>query len=301
MALPIVHHQDYDAPLPPGHRFPMGKFKALRAVLERDGLGAGMSEPVPAKAEQLCRAHDPAYVEAVFSQTVAPAIVRRIGLPVTEAVALRAAAATGGTIRTAELALAHGIACNTAGGSHHAARDGGAGFCVFNDVATAAYAMLDQGRALRILVVDLDVHQGDGTAAIFAEEPAVFTFSMHAEKNYPSRKAVSDLDLGLPCGMGDEAYLGLLRDTLPGLLERHRPELVFYIAGVDPYEGDQLGRLKLSREGLFARDLYVLETARGFGAAVAGVLGGGYGQDVGAIADLHAQLHRAAAQVWARG
>jgi acetoin utilization deacetylase AcuC-like enzyme len=124
---------------------------------------------------------------------------------------------------------------------------------------------------------------------------------MHAEKNYPSRKAVSDLDLGLPCGMGDEAYLGLLRDTLPGLLERHRPELVFYIAGVDPYEGDQLGRLKLSREGLFARDLYVLETARGFGAAVAGVLGGGYGQDVGAIADLHAQLHRAAAQVWARG
>lgn len=301
MALPLVHHPDYDAPLPPGHRFPMGKFKALRALLEAEGLTAGLTGPAPATVAQLCRAHEPAYVEAVFSQTVAPAIVRRIGLPVTEHVARRAAAATGGTIRTAELALAHGIACNTAGGSHHAARDGGAGFCVFNDVATAAYAMLDQGRASRILVVDLDVHQGDGTASIFAEEPAVFTFSMHAEKNYPSRKAVSDLDLGLPCGMDDAGYLGLLRDTLPGLLDRHRPELVFYIAGVDPHEGDQLGRLKLSREGLYARDLFVIETARAFGAGVAGVLGGGYGQDVTAIADLHAQLHRAAAQVWARG
>ena len=301
MALPIVHHPDYDAPLPEGHRFPMGKFKALKAVLEREGLEAGFIEPSHATFAQLSRAHDPAYVEAVFSQTVAPAMARRIGLPVTEAVARRAAAATGGTIRTAELALERGLACNTAGGSHHASRDGGAGFCVFNDVATAAYAVLDRGLSSRILVVDLDVHQGDGTASIFAEEPAVFTFSMHAEKNYPSRKALSDLDLGLPCGMGDEAYLALLRDTLPRLLDQHQPELVFYIAGVDPHESDALGRLKLSREGLFTRDLYVLETARAHGAAVAGVLGGGYGQDVPAIADLHAQLHRAAARVLARG
>jgi len=277
----------------------MGKYKALKAILEQEGYGSGFAEPTPATAAQLNRAHDPAYVEAVFAQTVAPAIVRRIGLPVTEAVARRAAAATGGTIKTAELALDHGLACNTAGGSHHAAWDGGAGFCVFNDVATAAYAMLDQRRASRILVVDLDVHQGDGTAKIFAEEPAVFTFSMHAEKNYPSRKAVSDLDVALPCGTSDEAYLGLLKAILPQLFEQHRPDLVFYIAGVDPHEDDALGRLRLSREGLFARDLYVVETARTHRAALAGVLGGGYGQDEKAIADLHAQLHRAAAQAWA--
>ncbi len=296
---PIVQHPDYDAPLPQGHRFPMGKFKALAAILEQEGLVPnGFHVPTPASAKQLTRAHDPAYVQAVLTQTVAPAMQRAIGLPVTEAVARRAVAATGGTILTAELALKHGLACNTAGGSHHASRAGGAGFCVFNDVATAAYAMLDQGLVRRILVVDLDVHQGDGTAAIFSDDARVFTFSMHAEKNYPSRKAVSDLDIGLPCGMGDEAYLHTLQETLPGLLAAHRPELAFYVAGVDPHEADALGRLKLSRAGLAMRDRYVLGACRATGAAVAGVLGGGYSQDPAAVADLHAILHRTAAQIF---
>jgi acetoin utilization deacetylase AcuC-like enzyme len=295
---PIVQHPDYDAALPPGHRFPMGKFKALAAILQREGLVPdGFHVPTPASPEQLMRAHDPAYVQAVLTQTVSPAMQRQIGLPVTKAVARRAQAAAGGTILTAQLALTHGLACNTAGGSHHASRAGGAGFCVFNDVAVAAYAMLDKGLAQRILVVDLDVHQGDGTASIFAEEPRVFTFSMHAEKNYPSRKATSDRDIGLPCGMDDEAYLETLKAALPNVMAVHRPELVFYIAGVDPHEDDALGRLSLTRAGLAARDHFVLSHSRAARAAVAGVLGGGYREDPAAVADLHAILHRTAGQI----
>jgi acetoin utilization deacetylase AcuC-like enzyme len=295
---PIVHHPDYDASLPPGHRFPIGKFKALADILLREGLAKeGYHAPAPATADQLRRAHDAAYVHAVLTQTVAPAIQRQIGLPVTEEVARRAQAAAGGTILTAELALIHGIACNTAGGSHHAARAAGAGFCVFNDVAVAAYDMLEREKVHRILVVDLDVHQGDGTAAIFADDPRVFTMSMHAEKNYPTRKAVSDLDIGLPCGTGDHAYLEALSGALPKVLAEHKPDLVFYIAGVDPHEDDELGRLKLTRAGLVARDLYVLRQCRRAGTAVAGVLGGGYRKDTSAVADLHAILHRCAAEV----
>jgi len=294
---PIVHHPDYDASLPPGHRFPMGKFRALALLLEREGLvPEGFHCPAPATPEHLIRAHDEAYVFAVLTQTVSPSMQRQIGFPVTPEVARRAQAAAGGTILTAQLALQHGLACNTAGGSHHAARAGGAGFCVFNDVATAAYAMLDQGLARRILVVDLDVHQGDGTASIFADDPRVFTFSMHAEKNYPSRKAKSDLDIGLACGTGDRAYLEALNEALPVVLAHQKPDLVFYVAGVDPHEADALGRLKLSRAGLAARDRAVLAQCLAAGAAVAGVLGGGYRDDPAVVADLHAILHRTAAQ-----
>lgn len=299
-ALPIVHHPAYDAPLPEEHRFPMGKFKALAQILVAEGLAPeGFHEPTLASREALIRAHDAAYVDAVMSQTVSPMITRRIGLPITEAVALRARAATGGTLLTAELALRHGLACNTAGGSHHAARDGGAGFCVFNDVAVAALDVLERGGVSQILVVDLDVHQGDGTALIFADDPRVFTFSMHAEKNYPSRKPPSDLDIGLESGLEDAAYLARLSEALVALLERVRPELVFYVAGVDPHRDDQLGLLALSDAGLAARERFVISACRRAGVAVACVLGGGYGRDVGVIAGRHAHLYRAASEAWA--
>ncbi len=205
----------------------------------------------------------------------------------------------GGSLLTARLALARGLACNTAGGSHHAARDYGAGFCTFNDVAVAGRALLAEGAVARVLVVDVDVHQGDGTAFIFEDEPAVFTFSMHGEKNYPVRKARSDLDIELPDATGDDAYLSALEGVLPGLLERVRPDLVFYNAGVDPHVDDKLGRLALSDEGLAARDTYVIDTCLAAGAPLAGVIGGGYGADIDRLARRHATLHRAAQSVGA--
>ena len=212
----------------------------------------------------------------------------------------RARAATGGTLLTARLALLNGLACNTAGGSHHAAADYGAGFCLFNDVAVAARALLDEGQVNRILVVDLDTHQGDGTAFIFSGEPRVFTFSVHAAKNFPARRAVSDLDVDLPDATGDDAYLSAVAEHLPGLVDRLRPDLVFYNAGVDPHEGDRLGRLALTDAGLAARDAYVLETCLSRGAPVAGVIGGGYGPDNRVLALRHAHLHREAARAFAR-
>jgi acetoin utilization deacetylase AcuC-like enzyme len=262
---PIVHHPAYDAAMPPGHRFPMHKYARLALALAAD---------------------------------LPPQVERRIGMPVSRAVADRAAAAVGGTLLAARLALVHGLACNTAGGSHHAGPQGGAGFCTFNDVAAASRALLDEGTVGQILVVDLDVHQGDGTAFIFEHEPRVFTFSMHGAKNSPVRRGPSDLDVDLPDRTGDEAYLAELAQRLPGLLAQVRPDLVFYIAGVDPYKDDRLGRLALTAEGLMARDLYVLRTCRGL-APVAGVIGGGYDDDLDALARRHATLHRAAAQVFA--
>lgn len=295
--LPVVHHPAYSPELPAGHRFPMGKFRRLAEILTQEGIVGrdGFHEPDLATTEQLARAHAPTYVDAVLAARLTPAQERRIGLPVTPEIALRARAACGGTLHAARLALRHGVACNTAGGSHHAGPEGGAGFCVFNDVAVAALALLAEGEIARALVVDLDVHQGDGTAAIFNGDPRVFTFSMHCEKNYPARKVAGDLDIDLPVGMQDEAYLETLAAALPQAVERARPDLVFYIAGVDPHRDDQLGRLALSDAGLAARDSFVIETARATGLPLAGVLGGGYGPDVDVVAHRHATLHRAAA------
>ena len=293
---PIVHHPDYDAPLPEGHRFPMGKFTALAALLRAEGLvgPAGFAEPEPAGEADLVRAHTDAYVRAVLTQTVAPAMERRIGLPVSAAVARRACAAVGGTMLTARLALQHGLACNTAGGSHHASRDGGAGFCVFNDVAVAALGLLAEGRVRTVAVVDLDVHQGDGTADILGERADVFTLSVHAEKNYPTRKRPGHLDVGLPCRLGDGPYLEAVDAALTELERRFDPDLVFYNAGVDPHEGDALGRLSLTDAGLAARDQLVIGWARRRGVPLAGVLGGGYDADLSRLAARHASLHRAA-------
>ena len=299
MTLPIVHHPDYDAGFPPGHRFPMGKYSALIASLRRKSLanGAEVLVPEPAPAEWLARAHDPIYVGQVVACDVPQIIEREIGFPVDRRVSLRARYTVAGTILAAALALRHGIACNTAGGSHHARREQGAGFCTLNDVAVAALHLLETGAAGRILVVDLDVHQGDGTAEILTGEPRVFTFSMHAERNYPVRKAVSTLDIGLPDGTEDDAYVARLETLLPVLWEQSAPDIVFYNAGVDPHRDDRLGRLALSDDGLRRRDRAVIHFFRSRSVPVCGVIGGGYSSDLEALADRHAILFEEAAAV----
>lgn len=275
----------------------MDKFRAVAAMLEAEGLAEGgrFHRPRAAPFEWIALAHDPAYVDQVFSGQVPPAIAREIGFPMKEDIALRARCATGGTVLTGYLALEYGAACNTAGGSHHARRKHGAGFCVFNDVAVAIRVMQADGVIGRALVIDLDVHQGDGTADIFRGDGSVFTFSMHSQKNYPVRKVPSVLDIGLADGITDAAYLETLKSALQQILETGPFDIVFYNAGVDPYEGDRLGRLALSRAGLLARDRLVTGMVRARGIPLAGVLGGGYSADIEELADRHCNLHRAAA------
>jgi len=297
--LPIIHHEAYVArDVPATHRFPMGKFRAVAEHCVAEGLVASFDEfhrPMPAPASWLQLAHDPAYVDQVLTQSVPEPLERRIGFKMTADVAMRSRCAVAGTALAARLALEHGAACNTAGGSHHAFADGGAGFCVFNDVAVAARLLLAEGAVARVLVIDLDVHQGDGTARIFQDDPRVFTLSVHCEENWPRRKAVSDRDVGLPKGTGDAAYLSAVRDAVAEALEASRPDLVFYNAGVDPHREDRLGLLDLSDEGLAAREALVFEMVMGRGIPVTGVLGGGYSRDLEALAQRHTLLHKAAA------
>ena len=297
--LPVVHHPAYVAPVPVGHRFPMAKFGRLMALLLDSGVvrPERVARPEPAPRAWLLRAHTKAYVDAVLGQTLAPAVVRRIGLPISEGLVRRSRAAVGGTVLTARLALEHGLACNTAGGSHHAFAACGAGFCVFNDVAIAARVLLGEGAIERALVVDLDVHQGDGTAAMLQDEPRVVTFSMHCRTNFPARKERSDLDLAVDAGLEDDAYLDRLQDHLPGLLDDVRPDLVFYNAGVDPHADDRLGRLALSEAGLWRRERLVFGACADRGIPVAGVLGGGYAPHLDTLARLHAIQHRVAAEL----
>ncbi|MEO3998090.1 histone deacetylase [Mesorhizobium sp. CAU 1732] len=294
MQLPIVHHPDYDARFPSDHRFPMSKYARLFEVLRERGLADNLHVPDLPSAAMIGRAHDDDYVAQVIACTVPKAIEREIGFPVDERVSRRAQLATAGTMLAARLALSHGIACNTAGGSHHARRTQGAGFCTFNDVAVASANLLADGTVSRILVVDLDVHQGDGTAEILQGEARAFTFSMHAEKNYPVRKAQSDLDIGLPDGVEDDDYVTRLNDLLPELERYARPELVFYNAGVDPHADDKLGRLSLTKDGLRRRDEAVVSYFHTRGIPLCGVIGGGYSKDIDALADRHAILFEAA-------
>ncbi|ASP36417.1 histone deacetylase [Labrenzia sp. VG12] len=299
MTLPIVHHPAYCADLPANHRFPMDKFRAVADLVRHEGLldGKAFYRPRPAPFEWVALAHDPLYVDQVFTAQVPDKVAREIGFPMREDIALRARCATGGSVLTGYLALEHGIACNTAGGSHHARRAHGAGFCVFNDVAVAIKVLQADGAIRKALVIDLDVHQGDGTADIFQGDPDVFTFSMHSQKNYPVRKVPSHLDIGLADATGDADYLATLADVLPQLIARDTWDLAFFNAGVDPYIEDRLGRLALSRDGLRQRDLYVIRTLRDAGIPVAGVLGGGYSDDIDELADRHVTLHRSARQV----
>lgn len=295
MSLPIVSHPDYDAGFGAEHRFPMGKYSQLIGLLGELGLLEKSARPDPISPDLLRLAHDAGYVEQVLTCSVPHKIEREIGFPIGERVSLRAQLAAGGTLLAARLALRHGIACNAAGGSHHARRAHGAGFCTFNDVAVAALALLQEQLADNILVVDLDVHQGDGTAEILALVPQVFTFSMHAAKNYPVRKVASDLDIALPDGTDDNAYLEILANALPRLSQARRWDIVFYNAGVDPHREDRLGRLSLSDEGLRRRESMVIEHFRNNGIPLCGVIGGGYSTDIPALARRHAILFETAA------
>ncbi|MEM1345365.1 MAG: histone deacetylase [Pseudomonadota bacterium] len=296
--LPIVHHVDYQVPLRPGHRFPMSKYGYLREALIARGLierGRYLA-PTPANAGMLARAHDPGYVERVLGGGLRPEEIRRIGLPGNPRVARRARLAAAGTVLATWMAIEHGIAANSAGGAHHACRAGGAGFCTFNDVGVAVAALLAKGGPQPVLIVDCDVHQGDGTARLFAEEPRVFTFSLHAARNYPAEKARSDLDVGLADGTGDATYLGALAAGLERALAAAAPKIVYYNAGVDVFAEDRLGRLSLTPEGIRARDALVIETVRRRGLPLVCVIGGGYDDDPARLAAHHAILFEEAAK-----
>ncbi|PSC74011.1 histone deacetylase [Micractinium conductrix] len=251
--------------------------------------------------ELLCLVHSAEYVDAFLGGSLDEQRLRRIGFgaaAATQTLINRTLAEVAGTLLTAELALEHGLACNTAGGTHHAFRDTGSGFCILNDLAVTAELLLRQGRAQRVLILDLDVHQGDGTAAIFAGRRDVFTLSVHAASNFPARKQASHLDIGLPDGCADDQYLSTVAEALTGVLQTFRPDLVLYDAGVDPHIDDELGRLAVTNEGLRRRELLVLDTCVGSGVPVAGYVGGGYASDLAVLAGRHCWLHRAAAQLW---
>ena len=293
-----VHfHDDYVVDLPAGHAFPMRKFVHLRDILLRESLVRAEDVVAPPEApwELLRLAHSERYLAKLRDGTLDSAEVRRLGLPWSPALVRRSRRATMGTLMAARAALAQGIAANLAGGTHHACHDHGEGYCVINDVVVAVRALAAEGAAGRSLVVDLDVHHGNGNAELLAGHPGAFTFSMHGERNYPLRKPPSDLDVGLADGTGDDAYLEALESHLPVAFERSRPDIVFYLAGVDVVAGDRFGRLALTRAGLARRDRCVLEQVRARGVPVVLVLAGGYAPTPEATADLHATVHREAA------
>ncbi|MEO1070489.1 MAG: histone deacetylase [Cyanobacteria bacterium J06638_6] len=278
----------------------MPKFRLLRDRLLRDGVITPNQIYQPGEPPQqwLELVHHPAYVDAYRHGTLDAKTQRRIGLPWSAALAKRTCTAVGGTILTAKLALEHGLACNTAGGTHHAFPDYGSGFCIFNDLAIAIRVLQQQGRVRRVLILDLDVHQGDGTAWIFRDDPDVFTFSMHCHDNFPARKQVSDLDVPLALGMEDDAYLDCLSRYVPDLLSQVCPDLVLYDAGADPHRDDLLGKLALTNTGLYRRDRYVLQCCAQKGYPVACVIGGGYGKSMPDLIVRHSLLYQAAAEVF---
>lgn len=284
-------------PLPEGHKFPMAKYSRLRERIIAEGIvPPGDLHEAPAAAwSDLELVHDPAYIAAVRSGTVAKDIQRRIGFPWSPGMVERSRRSVGATIAAAGAALDDGVAANLAGGTHHSFADRGEGFCVFNDVAVAARVLQRRHDAHRIAIVDLDVHQGNGTAAIFSGDDSVFTFSMHGEKNFPFKKETSDLDVAMPDGTGDDEYLTLLRAHLGDVLNGHQPDFVFYLAGADPYEGDRLGRLKMTIDGLRERDTIVLGACARAGLPVAISMSGGYAADVDQIVTIHANTIRVAA------
>lgn len=296
---PVVYHPDYVTPLPTGHRFPMPKFRLLRDLLVGDRVicEGQIYQPGAPPREWLKLVHTKDYVQAYCEGTLEAKAQRRIGLPWSEGLVKRTCTAVGGTILTAKLALQHGLACNTAGGTHHAFPGYGSGFCIFNDLAIALKVLQLQSLIRTALIVDLDVHQGDGTAFIFQGDPSVFTFSMHCEVNFPGRKQQSDLDVPLPENTGDDAYLAVLRSHLPSLLARLQPDLVMYDAGVDVHKDDRLGKLALSDDGVYERDHTVLQACVTTGIPVACVIGGGYGDNMSALIYRHSLLHRAAKAV----
>jgi len=296
-AMKCVYHEDYAVPLSPGHPFPMSKYPLLRERLMSEGLlsEADTLEPEPLDLDTLALVHAREYLEKLATSSLSTVEQRRLGLPWSDALWRRSRLAASGTLLAARVALADGMAANLAGGTHHAFADRGEGFCVLNDVAVAILRLRIEGLIRRALVIDLDVHQGNGTAEIFAGDADVFTFSMHGEKNYPSLKMRSSLDLGLVDGTGDADYLAALGAHLPAVFAQARADVVFYVAGVDVVAGDRYGKLCLSEAGLAARELTVVNEVRERGIPLVVVLGGGYAATRERTAELHAHVFRAAA------
>ncbi len=280
----------FTIPLPQGHRFPIQKYALVRDQVIRRGLlpPEAVEEPGPVARTDLALVHQGPYLDAIYQGTLDPAATRRLGFPWSPELRERSLRTVQGTMEAARDAVSDGAGVNLAGGTHHAFSDRGEGFCVFNDVAVAIRVLQRGGIIRRAAIVDLDVHQGNGTARIFAGDAAVFTFSLHGEKNYPFHKEESRLDVGLPDGCEDQAYLDALNRHLDEVLEHSAPDLVCYLAGADPYAGDRFGRLRLSRAGLRERDRMVFQACRARGLPVVMTLSGGYARDVGEVAEIHA-------------
>jgi acetoin utilization deacetylase AcuC-like enzyme len=288
-----------DLPLPAGHRFPATKYRLLREELTRDAiLPIAMLEPSPiATRSELLLAHDADYVEAVLGGTLSSDLIRRIGLPWSPVLARRSCLTVGGSVAAARAALSEGVSGQLAGGTHHAHRGFGSGFCVFNDLAVVALVLLAQGRTARVAILDVDVHQGDGNAAILGAEPRAFVVSLHGAKNFPFRRVPSDLDVELADGTDDRAYIDALADVLPAI-EAFRPDILLYLSGVDPLREDRLGRLALTHEGLAERDRLVFEFCRRRGLPVSIAIGGGYADPIGASVTAYANTFRVAREVF---
>jgi acetoin utilization deacetylase AcuC-like enzyme len=298
LSLHVWSSSRYTFPLPPDHRFPIEKYERLRQRVLESGIVSAdhLHEPPRATREQLLRVHTAGYVDAFTNGTLGTAEVRRLGFPWSEALVERSCRAVGGTIEASRWSLDHGVAMNLAGGTHHAFPDRGEGFCVYNDVAIAIRELQATKRIERAAIIDLDVHQGNGTNAVFAGDDSVFTFSMHGRRNYPFIKVPGSVDIELDDGTDDETYLAMLSETLPGAIAESRPELIVYLAGADSHENDKLGRLKLSAAGLARRDMMVLQAAREVGIPVAVTIAGGYGRDIDVTVGIHAETARIAAE-----
>ena len=296
MDLPVVNHEDYFAKIGDDHKFPINKFGELANYLIKNKIVKKFHKPYPCSDETLKRAHSEKYIKDIKNKTLDENGVKKIGFPLVDSVVQRSLVATGGTVLAAKLAISNRLACNTAGGSHHATFDSGAGYCVFNDVAVAAQYLLDRGLAKKILIVDLDVHQGNGNSDIFMNNKSVFTFSIHSKSNYPAKKSISDLDVELEDNVEDLEYSNSLKSCLDQL-NKEKFDFVFYIAGVDVHFNDRLGKLKISDEGIKSRDEIVIENFFSKNIPLCGVLGGGYNKDFNKLVELHSYLHQSCAEL----
>ncbi len=295
MELPVVNHKDYEAQLNDDNKFPIKKFGELAKALVKNKIVKNFYIPEPCSVETLKEAHTVDYINKIKNKTLDKNEIRKIGFPLVDSVVRRSFIATGGTVLATKLALNYGLACNTAGGSHHATSTEGAGFCVFNDVAVAAKYLTTRGLANRILIIDLDVHQGNGNSEIFKNDTQVFTFSMHAKVNYPAKKSISDLDIELEENLEDREYIDILKKNLK-YLNQEEFDFVFYIAGVDIHYNDRLGKLKISDNGIFERDQLVIDNFFSNKIPICGVLGGGYNEDFNKLVELHSSLHKTCAK-----
>ena len=296
MDLPVINHEDYFAKIGDDHRFPINKFGELAKYLIKNKIVRKFIKPYPCSEETLKRAHSEKYVKDIKNKTLDQTKIKKIGFPLVDSVVQRSLVATGGTVLASKLAIDSGLACNTAGGSHHANFEEGAGYCVFNDVAVAAQYLLDKGLASKILIVDLDVHQGNGNSDIFKNNKNVFTFSMHSKSNYPAKKSISDLDVELEDNLEDKNYLKTLMFHL-NKLNKENFDFVFYIAGVDVHFNDRLGKLNITDDGIKERDELITQNFYSKGIPLCGVLGGGYNKDFDKLVELHSFLHRSCAKL----